>query len=189
MGGGDMGADPGPPACKISMLFNTLTIDACFLSEQWHVRSKGGFAGSCIGVILLTMSLEFLRRSVKSYDRYIIRQHASGYQTISYPTGSDNGFRGEGSTNKNNVTTRASPAIVPAFKPSVFQQAIRAALHMVQFAVAYIIMLLAMYFNVYIIICIFIGAFLGAFVFHWENLTDGDRETTSAAHEATVCCA
>ncbi|KAL1733425.1 Ctr copper transporter family-domain-containing protein [Schizophyllum commune] len=28
-------------ACKISMMWNWNTIDACFISEQWHIRSKG----------------------------------------------------------------------------------------------------------------------------------------------------
>jgi copper transporter 1 len=27
---------------QISMLWNWYTVDSCFLSEQWHVRSLGG---------------------------------------------------------------------------------------------------------------------------------------------------
>ncbi|KAK0391921.1 hypothetical protein NLU13_1419 [Sarocladium strictum] len=169
------------------MLFNFDTIDACFLADTWQITSKGMFAGSCIGVILLTMSLEFLRRCTKSYDRYLIQQHEAKF-TESDALADSGSDTAAGKSADAGASCRPAAAI-PPFRPNVFQQAIRALLHMVQFAVAYIIMLLAMYFNVYIIICIFIGAFLGAFVFHWENLTNGGRQVTSAAREATVCCA
>ncbi|KAL2211660.1 Ctr-domain-containing protein [Sarocladium strictum] len=192
MGGSDGGMDMGGPAahpCKISMLFNFETIDACFLADSWQITSKGHFAGSCIGVILLTMTLEFLRRSVKSYDRYLIRKHEAKYVgAADVPAAADSGS--DTAKNGNSSAAACTPMTsIPPFRPSIFEQAVRALLHMVQFAVAYIIMLLAMYFNVYIIICIFIGAFLGAFAFHWENLTNGGRQTTSAAREVTVCCA
>lgn len=122
------------------MLFNFYTTDACFLADTWHITSKGMFAGSCIGVILLTMSLEFLRRAVKTYDRYLIRQHElsfsssenlgpagdSGSETVRKQAGND---------------ARCAPVVVTPFRPNAFQQAVRALLHMVQFAVAYIIML------------------------------------------------
>ena len=122
------------------MLFNFYTTDACFLADTWQITSKGMFAGSCIGVILLTMSLEFLRRAVKTYDRYLIRQHElsfsssenlgpagdSGSETVRKQAGND---------------ARCAPVVVTAFRPNAFQQAVRALLHMVQFAVAYIIML------------------------------------------------
>jgi copper transporter 1 len=172
------------------------------------------FAGACVGVILLTMSLEFFRRSVKEYDRYLVRTH----------------------TRSRESKAPGSPVPMAGFRPSIFQQGVRALLHMVQFAVAYFIMLyvysplcsggnvwtkyrelllthdhrrLAMYYNGYIIICIFLGAYLGSFVFHWETM--GGRSVhpkqgaaeyllpllqgisspelqTSASQEATVCC-
>ncbi|KAF4448016.1 ctr copper transporter family protein [Fusarium austroafricanum] len=169
-------------SCKISMLWNWNTVDSCFIAESWHITSKGMFAGSCIGVILLVMSLEFLRRSVKEWDRYLLSQHVAKFQestgAVAGPPGSDNGKDG------NAVVNCANP--VPPFRPNVWQQAIRALLHMVQFAVAYFVMLLAMYYNGYFIICIFIGAYLGAFIFQWETL--GAAGNTSASKEATVCC-
>ncbi|KAI1452826.1 Ctr-domain-containing protein [Annulohypoxylon moriforme] len=181
MSGMSMGGD----SCQISMLWNWNTIDACFLASSWHIRSSGMFAGSCIGVILLTMSLEFLRRTVKEYDRYLVRKHTS-IAVAAMPSSSKD------SDSKDAI---ASPAPINqgignpgGFRPTIFEQAIRALLHMVQFAVAYFIMLLAMYFNGYIIICIFIGAYIGAFIFHWEYI-DGGRGATSASQEPTVCCA
>ncbi|KAH8147703.1 uncharacterized protein LAJ45_08168 [Morchella importuna] len=62
---------PTPATCKISMLWNWYTIDSCFISRSWHVRSTAMFAGSCIGVFLLVLLLEFLRRAQREYDRYI----------------------------------------------------------------------------------------------------------------------
>ena len=56
------------------MLWNWYTVDACFISSTWHVRSRGAFAGSCIGVVLLVMSLEFLRRAQREFDRYLARR-------------------------------------------------------------------------------------------------------------------
>ncbi|KFA63341.1 hypothetical protein S40285_01811 [Stachybotrys chlorohalonatus IBT 40285] len=184
-GGEDMGGHGMGNGCQISMLWNWNTIDSCFISETWRVRSTGMFAGSCIGVVLLVMSLELLRRSVKEYDRYLIRKHlerrlvASPTAVASTPSRKDSG---DGAVAP--ITTLSSAS---GYRPNIFEQAIRALLHMLQFAVAYFVMLLAMYYNGYIIICIFIGAYLGSFVFQWETLGLGSKQT-SAANEATVCC-
>lgn len=118
------------------MLWNWYTIDSCFIASTWKITSPGMMAGSCIGVILLTMSLEFLRRSVKEYDRLLLRQHAAQTAAIgtSSPTkaGSDNGL----------VPAPApTPAPAAGYRPKIWEQAIRALLHMTQFAVAYFIML------------------------------------------------
>jgi len=137
------------------------------------------------------MSLEFLRRLSKEYDRYIL--HASQKQrstALSYE-GACPGQTPSSPTQKNiEATDREVESIASStgvagcelnrsnksrktFKPTLVQQAIRATLHMVQFAVAYFIMLLAMYYNGYIILCIIIGAWVGAFVFSWEAISLG----------------
>ncbi|KAJ5550912.1 hypothetical protein N7535_001150 [Penicillium sp. DV-2018c] len=69
-----MGGMQGGPACKIDMLWNWYTIDACFLAKSWHVTSRGMFAGSCIGVVLLGVLLEFLRRLGREYDAFILNR-------------------------------------------------------------------------------------------------------------------
>ncbi|GAO13692.1 hypothetical protein UVI_02017940 [Ustilaginoidea virens] len=159
----------GGTGCKISMLFNLYTIDACFLSSQWKITSAGMFAGSCIGVFLLALSLEFLRRSVKEYDRFLVKQHRAKYagQTAK-PSTSDS------ATSKDGLQAQAPAGAacvrVPPFRPNVWQQGVRALLHLLVFFVAYILMLLAMYYNGYLLICIFLGSFIGAFVFQWETL-------------------
>lgn len=44
-----------------------------FIASSWRITSHAMFAGSCIGVIILVICLEFLRRLSKEYDRYILR--------------------------------------------------------------------------------------------------------------------
>ena len=45
-----------------------------FLAKSWHIKSRGMFAGSCIGVICLVLSLELLRRLGREYDSFIVRR-------------------------------------------------------------------------------------------------------------------
>ncbi|KAK6614148.1 ctr copper transporter [Botrytis cinerea] len=153
--------------CQISMLWNWYTIDSCFISSTWKITSNGMFAGSCIGVILLVMSLEFLRRASREYDRYIVRQARNQLQHIT-----------------SDVAIAIDPKINGPGPDSTQTVTIRAFFHMMQFAVAYFVMLLAMYYNGYIIISIIIGAFLGAFVFSWEPID----LRPNVNEEATVCC-
>ncbi|RAK92280.1 Ctr copper transporter [Aspergillus costaricaensis CBS 115574] len=56
------------------MLWNWNTMDACFISSSWHITSPSMFAGSCIGVILLVICLELLRRVASEYDAFIINR-------------------------------------------------------------------------------------------------------------------
>ncbi|KAM0282367.1 hypothetical protein ACHAQH_003046 [Verticillium albo-atrum] len=177
--------------CKISMLWNWQTIDSCFISETWRITSTGMFAGSCIGVVLLVLSLEALRRAGKEYDRYLIRSHASAATVVSsVSSGAASNDSASGGKNGSEVTAplgAGGVAIIAPFRPSLLQQAVRALLHLLQFGVAYFVMLLAMYYNGYIIICILIGAYLGAFIFHWEKI-GGSTGPTSAGENSTVCC-
>lgn len=142
------------------MLWNWDTIDACFLAESWQIRSRGGFAGLCIGMMLLVVALEFFRRATRQYDRHILAQHRRKADVCACqdaaPSPPD--------------TKKEPRAAEASFRPSVAQQGVRALLHTVQFALAYWIMLLAMYYNGYVIICIFIGALIGSFIFQWERL-------------------
>jgi copper transporter 1 len=55
------------------MLWNWDTIDACFLTRSWHVRSAAGFAGTCILAAALVLALEFLRRVAHEYDAGLAR--------------------------------------------------------------------------------------------------------------------
>jgi copper transporter 1 len=56
------------------MLLNYNTVDSCFISSDWQVTSRGMFAGSCIGVLLLCIAIEAVRRLGREYDRRLIWQ-------------------------------------------------------------------------------------------------------------------
>ncbi|CAO2654304.1 Nn.00g110370.m01.CDS01 [Neocucurbitaria sp. VM-36] len=170
------------------MMWNWYTIDSCFIARSWHVTSKGMFAGSCIGVILLVIALEFLRRAGKEYDRFIVAQHTKSLASAGVTASSASSDNGASKQPATNPAAACVPFVTSKFRPSVLQQAIRALLHMLQFAVAYFVMLLAMYYNGYIIICIFIGAYLGYFIFGWESLNVGQGGKDRMQENATVCC-
>ncbi|KAL4968199.1 high-affinity Cu transporter CTR3 [Aspergillus stella-maris] len=199
MGGMDMGggsSDSGA-SCVISMLWNWNTIDSCFLARSWHIRSRGMFAGSCIGVICLVIILEFLRRVAREYDAFIIHRAQMRAQYLTPATapasGPSSDRESESGPQKDAAAATMSAAAAAAsssqsfrVRPNLVEQFVRALLHMLQFAVAYFVMLLAMYFNGYIIICIFIGAFLGSFIFSWEYIGGGLKENDATA--VTKCC-
>ncbi|KAF2720956.1 Ctr copper transporter [Polychaeton citri CBS 116435] len=180
MGGMDMG-EHGGHTCKISMLWNWNTIDSCFIARSWHVQSTGAFAGTCIGMILLVMVMEALRRASKEYDAYIVLSRSRSVTGVRRKTSDDQAVLTNNAGIPKTATSSTNPLEVvsvpfrsqqapPSFRPNVFQQSIRALLHMLQFAVAFFVMLMAMYYNGYVIICIFIGAFLGTFVFNWTSI-------------------
>ena len=182
----------------MQMLWNWNTIDACFIARSWHIRSNAAFAGSCIGMVALVMSLELLRRLAKEYDAYIIRSHiaalAASEDAAAAAARAAQGEDGSAANGDAPATTKAAPglrttvasflsrpsssssvAVGPAggsrkFTPTLLQQMVRATFHLLQFAVAYFVMLMAMYYNGYIIICILIGAWLGSFIFGWEGI-------------------
>jgi solute carrier family 31 (copper transporter), member 1 len=165
----------------IQMLWNWYTIDACkhphplptqtplistgFLSRSWHIHSRGAFIASCLGVILLVMTLELLRRLSKEYDRYLVRAHLYLLSTDKAEASDLLPICSSEASDKPLISQMKKP-----FRPNVLQQAVRATLLMLQFGLAYLIMLLAMYYNGFVIISIVVGAWLGAFVFGWESI-------------------
>lgn len=159
-------------SCKHHSLLDTLSCQDShmtgFISSSWRITSSGMFAGSCIGVLLLVMCLEALRRASREYDAYIVRQYQ---KTAPPPSSAAARLDGASDDPTKTPSTQSTPLLQPqSFTPNIFQQLVRAFLHMAQFAVAYIVMLLAMYYNGYIIICIFLGAFIGAFIFSWHSM-------------------
>ncbi|EUC51406.1 hypothetical protein COCMIDRAFT_79458 [Bipolaris oryzae ATCC 44560] len=190
----DMGGMGMGNGCKISMLWNWNVVDACFITPSWHIRSKGMFAGSCIGVILLVVLLELLRRAAKEYDHFIVTQHSKTLVSDTAALSSASSAEGivPGTSKSSGPAGATSPTmggVVKAkFRPTVMQQAVRALLHTCAFAVAYFVMLLAMYYNGYFIICIFIGAYIGYFVFGWESFTVSKGGDDRMQENATVCC-
>lgn len=141
------------------------------------------FAATCIGVILLVVLVELLRRIGKEYDALIQRQFQRQATAHSVAL-SARGCTGALMPSSQTLTFRATP----------LQQLVRSIIHAMTFGAAYIIMLLAMYFNGYVIICIFIGSGLGKFLCDWLVVKidlDGleqEKKASQGIEETTVCC-
>ncbi|QDS69271.1 hypothetical protein FKW77_002244 [Venturia effusa] len=207
--GMDMGASGAKP-CKISMTWNWYTIDSLlltgFLAKSWHINTSAQFAGTCIGVILMVVLLEALRRLSKEYDALILREHMSKKQLPQPGTSVVTHNEDAARTATNNTEQSASvgkkasnfailrrlsapfAATATSFRPSLIQQCIRAFVHMLQFGLAYFVMLMAMYYNGYVIICIIIGAFIGYFIFSWQSIQIAGMGNGNNANEVTYCC-
>lgn len=94
------------------------TTDACFISQQWHIRSIGyyilslscyvidqlnavtaDFIGTVIGVFLVVITVEFIRRFSREYDRRILRERKSAiyassqYELLKLPAPAIKRFR------------------------------------------------------------------------------------------------
>jgi len=124
------------------MLLNWTTIDACFLFSKFHIRSSLGFFAACLGAALLVISLEFLRRLQREFDRYLRSRHAYlGDQKYVAAEEMEEKLlvkdeEGAPSSTGSRVTVTV-----------VLEQGARGLIHMVQFGVSYCIMLLFMYSN------------------------------------------
>lgn len=121
------------------------------------------FAGSCIGVICLVISLEFLRRVQREYDGHVRRQDQRAFAAAcaSDPTRTDSspspstlqndnpGGKQQGIVNTTRLLGLSSSVRRSPVKRTALlrRQFIRALIHMLQFGVAYFVMLLAMYYN------------------------------------------
>ncbi|KAL4914365.1 Ctr copper transporter family-domain-containing protein [Aspergillus aurantiobrunneus] len=178
MAGMDMSSAASNVSCSSDMIWNWKVIDACFLSSSWHVTTKATFAVSCIGVALLAITLEFLRRVSTEYEEGLQRQfHRYAVAQLDDPP-----------------VCGAAPSVA-TYRASPIQQITRAVLHVAQFGVAYILMMIAMHYNGYMVISILIGAFLGKLFFDWGQYTavlgQGQGPPAKAAvvgQETTKCC-
>jgi len=125
------------------MLLNWHTIDACFLSSAFHIRSSFTFFLSCLAAFLLVISLEFLRRSQRSLDRYLqARNSVLQDEEYALPEETEEKLLPKGSGKDLLMRRlRGTTAVI------VLEQLLRGLVHTVQFAVSYCIMLLFMYSN------------------------------------------
>ncbi|KAF7525922.1 hypothetical protein G7054_g10919 [Neopestalotiopsis clavispora] len=194
----DMSSSMSSSDCQISMLWNWYTIDACFLSTSWHITTNGMFAATCIGVILMVVLLEFLRRLGKEYDALILRQFQRHVAAQSVAAAAKKEAPEPVSCcapppDEEEVEAAKPGPRTITFRATPLQQLIRSVIHAVTFGLAYIVMLLAMYFNGYIIISIIIGSGIGKFVCDWMVLKvvvglDESNGGAAGIEEPTVCC-
>ena len=150
-------------SCTMSMVWNWQTVDACFLSEAWHVRSKVGFAFSVIGVFLIVCGIEATRRTARDFDRWVSTQRRI-------------------QLNNNSAINHWT------LRPTWKEQTIRGAFYGVQFSAAYIVMLIAMSFNGFIIFAIFLGGFVGYTLFGGDTLDLGQSFINEGGGQGGACC-
>lgn len=189
---------------KLKMLWNWYTIDACFLASSWHIKTRGMFAASCIGVALLVVCLEFLRRIGKEYDSYILRQYQRRVASLQYqprasyisPKSKEVQYA-EGCGPDASCAPPLPKQQFITFRATPAQQIMRGIIHAATFGVGYLVMLMAMYFNGFIILSIILGAFLGKVLCDWmvvrlpmvsDQEFDGLIEVAKGISEPTVCC-
>ncbi|EGW35812.1 uncharacterized protein SPAPADRAFT_53958 [Spathaspora passalidarum NRRL Y-27907] len=171
-----------PHACKISMLWNWYTIDACFLARSWHVSTKGQFAGSCIGAFLLVVSGQWLHRFSQEFDAAIVRRNRPIIDCNC--DDSDGGKTADISPGPNPYLYALShewffnPA--PGVVATPFEHLIRCILFVIEWGLAYIIMLLFMYYNGYIIISCLLGALFGKLIFAYRQPLAGQNSVVTA---------
>lgn len=168
-------------ACKISMLWNWYTVDSCFIARSWHVKSKGAFAGSCIGVFLLVVVSQWLHRFAREYDAALIAKYSSA-QPLSKATSEED----KSSLEDFSFTRAKNPEwdtlshswlfASPAFglaRALLLEHSLRTIMFTVEWGLSYIIMLLFMYYNGYIIISCILGALVGRFLFTFSEPLNG----------------
>jgi len=119
------------------MLLNWHTIDACFLSSAFHIRSSFVFFLTCLGSFLLIISLEALRRFQRSFERHL-RSRRARLQEEQYILTEDMEEKLLNRINREGNDAR----VVGKEKMFVaaIEQLLRGLVHTVQFAVSYIVM-------------------------------------------------
>jgi copper transporter 1 len=163
-------------------------MDACFLAKSWHIKNHAMFAASCIGVALLVVCLEFLRRLGKEHDAYLHRKFQRHLRLTQAQLAA--------ASTADYLAEQTSPPGYATYRASPLQQLCRAVIHGATLGVAYIVMLLAMHYNGYVIISIIIGATIGKFLCDWmvvripyTGSTEKSEQSSIDVAGPTGCCA
>lgn len=59
--------------CKMYMLWNWETVDTCVVFRSWHVHNMAQFVITCLIIVLIGVSFEWLRKVQKGYDAKLSR--------------------------------------------------------------------------------------------------------------------
>lgn len=179
-GGHSMSGMGGMGGCKISMLWNWHTIDACFISKGWHIKTAGHFAGTCVGLFGWILLLELFKRVSREFDRYIARDWVCA-QRARLERAQDHDTKSSQAEDEPRFALRSSQSIFAPFRflaghrtspdtfcPTWWQQLIRAGMYTIEYGNAYLLMLMAMYYNGYIHITMWISALISFFLIDWD---------------------
>lgn len=173
----DMDMQTDSHSCKISMLWNWYTVDSCFIARTWHVKSRGAFAGSCIGVFMLVVVSQWLSRFAKEYNAKLNSQLflAETDSLLVPPKSHSDSDPSYQTCNRSPITYALSHKYLCV--PSNWgYHLIKCALFAIEWGLSYFIMLLFMYYNGYIIISCILGAFVGKLIFGFNEPELSDVE-------------
>lgn len=185
-----LGSSTPQHTCKISMLWNWNTIDSCFLARSWHIRTRGHFAGSCIGVFFLVMAHQWLIRVEKEYNIAILKNRSTmQFKDTEYDSKSSGFSNTLGTISQDPMSAfifvTSHRWLLLSFKNmtrlNATEHLISTLLFTVNWGVSYIIMLLFMYYNGYIIISCILGALFGRLIF-------ANNASVKDVEENTGCC-
>ncbi|WPK25794.1 hypothetical protein PUMCH_003125 [Australozyma saopauloensis] len=186
--GGGMAAKKN--TCKISMLWNWYTIDSCFIARSWHVKSKGAFAGSCVGVFFLVVVSQWLHRFAREYDAALMSSKVRQYGDEDTKNDSVSTAR---SANGNPMLAAFShkwfvtPKSLGGIYATPFEHLVRCVLFTLEWGLSYMIMLLFMYYNGYIIISCILGAFFGRLFFTYNEPLNCTTINDSLENDRKCC--
>ena len=137
-----------------------------FISPNVRINNKVQFALVCLGVVLIAVILQFLRRVCRTYDR-ILLENRDECRPCYGPNRSDavsvSNLPGFFVLNSNSWSGYPNSA-------SLAEQVVRAMLHTLALATSYLILGFALSFNGYIIVCILLGTWVGDFAFGRDSL-------------------
>ncbi|KAF5629454.1 Ctr copper transporter family [Fusarium sp. NRRL 52700] len=73
-------------AClRNTMLWNWNTIGACFIAEGWYIGSGSKFAITCLGVLVVAMTSEFICRLSREWERHVFARDVGNPQEYHDP--------------------------------------------------------------------------------------------------------
>lgn len=93
----------GGDSCDIAMIWNWKVINSCFLSEGWHVKTRGQFAGTCIGIFCWVVFLVWLRKARSAFDSYIVQNKARRLAKVGNVNVAQNTAQANGQPNIKNL--------------------------------------------------------------------------------------
>uniref|UniRef100_A0A1D1YNN7 Copper transport protein n=1 Tax=Anthurium amnicola TaxID=1678845 RepID=A0A1D1YNN7_9ARAE len=155
--GGDHGSEDHGNTCSMNMLFNWDTERLCIIFSWWSVNSIGFLILSCLVVIFLAASFEFLKLVLRKYDSKIYTSSHSQLQE-----GRD--------TNPEEVASQNN-----VIRITYTQHLVRTFIHTAQVFLSFFLMLIFMTYNGFLMISVIIGAAVGYFVFAKQTIESGGK--------------
>ncbi|KAG8956209.1 hypothetical protein FRC04_004285 [Tulasnella sp. 424] len=168
----DMSSMNTEAKCKMHMLWNWETVDTCVVFRSWHVYNMTQFVITCLIIVLIGVSFEWLRKVQKGYDAKLSRGPVGG-----------------AGTKRSRSPPPASRAGVPTSnRLALTPRLIRASLYGLIVFISFFIMLIFMTYNGYLVLSVVAGAFIGHFILNSELEVNDDPASGGAIGSNGMAC-